>query len=35
MHAQGLRRYRLVPWQLNEGSLPLHLTMSTGSVTFS
>jgi uncharacterized protein len=35
MHGRGLRRYRLVPWQLNEGTLPLHIRMSTGHVTFS
>jgi uncharacterized protein len=35
MHAKGLRRYRLVTWQLNEGTLPLHIRMSTGEVNFS
>jgi uncharacterized protein len=35
MHHNGLRSYRLSPWQLNEGSLPLHIRMSTSQVTFS
>jgi uncharacterized protein len=35
MHATGLRHYKLIPWQLNEGTLPLHIRMSTGHATFS
>jgi uncharacterized protein YciI len=34
MHAKGLRQYRLVPWQLNEGTLPIQIRLSTGTVTF-
>jgi hypothetical protein len=32
MHAQGLRTFRIVPWQLNEGSLRITLTVSNGAV---
>jgi uncharacterized protein len=35
LHRKGLRRYRLLPWQLNEGTLPLQIRMSTGQVSFS
>ena len=34
MHARGLRTYRLVPWQLNEGRLPMQLRFSTGTFSF-
>lgn len=34
MHATGLRTFRLVPWQLNEGTLPVHLRFSSGTFTF-
>jgi uncharacterized protein YciI len=27
-HAKGLRTYRIVPWQINEGSFDLHLSLS-------
>jgi len=30
MHASGLRRFRIVPWQVNEGTLDVRLTLSTG-----
>jgi uncharacterized protein len=33
MHANGLRRYQLVPWQLSEGTLPVHIRMSAGTLT--
>ncbi|AEA24444.1 YciI family protein [Pseudonocardia benzenivorans] len=27
-HSQGLRSYRIVPWQLNEGSFDVRMTLS-------
>lgn len=34
MHAKGLRKYEVVPWQLNEGTLPVSLRLSTGTLSF-
>lgn len=34
MHSTGLRTFRLVPWQLNEGTLPMYARLSTGTLTF-
>jgi uncharacterized protein len=34
-HANGIRTYRLQPWQLNEGNLQITLTMSDGAFQFS
>jgi len=28
-HANGIRKYRLVPWQVNEGSVALRATLSS------
>ncbi|HEX4791657.1 MAG TPA: YciI family protein [Actinospica sp.] len=33
-HAKGIRAYRLVPWQLNEGSLSLTAVLSAGTLSF-
>lgn len=33
-HARGIRRYRLVPWQINEGSLSIQATLSSGTFSF-
>jgi uncharacterized protein YciI len=33
LHAKGIRKYRIVPWQLNEGSIGVQLTLSDGSFT--
>jgi uncharacterized protein len=33
-HAKGIRTYRLVPWQINEGSMDVRLTLSDGAFTF-
>lgn len=33
-HANGIRTYRLVPWQVNEGSFAVHSTLSDGTVDF-
>jgi hypothetical protein len=33
-HTHGIRKYRVVPWQLNEGTINLRLTLSDGSVEF-
>ena len=30
-HARGLRTYQLWPWQINEGSLVLHASLSGGT----
>ena len=35
MHAQGLRTFEIVPWQLNEGSFHIALTFSKGAFEFS
>jgi hypothetical protein len=35
MHAQGLRTFEIVPWQLNEGSVGVALTFSKGVFEFS
>jgi len=34
-HARGIRTYRLVPWQVNEGSIELRLTLSDGQAALS
>jgi uncharacterized protein YciI len=31
MHSSGARRFRIVPWRLNEGTITAKLTISTGS----
>ncbi|MGW5257690.1 YciI family protein [Streptomyces sp. NPDC004012] len=33
-HAHGIRKYRLVSWQVNEGSFTVRLTLSDGTVEF-
>jgi uncharacterized protein YciI len=33
-HARGVRRWRIVPWQVNEGSLQLRMTFSDSRFTF-
>lgn len=33
-HAHGIRKFRLVPWQVNEGSFTVHLTLSDGIFDF-
>jgi hypothetical protein len=33
-HANGIRKYRVVPWQVNEGSFAAHSTLSDGTVDF-
>jgi uncharacterized protein YciI len=35
MHASGLRTFHIVPWQLNEGSVRLDVTLSSGAFDFS
>ena len=35
MHAQGLRTFQIVAWQLNEGSFRIDLTLSTGGFQFA
>jgi hypothetical protein len=30
-HANGIRTYRLVPWQINEGTVSLSTVLSTGT----
>ncbi|CAL9464469.1 YciI family protein [Streptomyces sp. enrichment culture] len=30
MHASGVRTFRIVPWQINEGSMTVRMTFSTG-----
>jgi len=35
MHAKGLRTYRLYPWQINEGSFDLRVSLSGGSSDLS
>jgi uncharacterized protein YciI len=32
-HANGIRKYRLVPWQINEGRIDVRLTLSDGRFT--
>lgn len=32
-HANGIRKYRMVPWQINEGSVDIRLTLSDGRFT--
>ncbi|WP_345381151.1 YciI family protein [Pseudonocardia yuanmonensis] len=34
-HARGLRVFRLVPWQINEGRIEVHLTLSDSSATLA
>jgi uncharacterized protein YciI len=34
-HARGIRTYRLVPWQVNEGSIELRLTLSDGQAALT
>jgi hypothetical protein len=34
-HARGIRKYRLMPWQVNEGSIELRLTLSNGRTALS
>jgi uncharacterized protein YciI len=34
-HEHGIRTYRIVPWQVNEGTLDLKLTLSDGTFDFS
>lgn len=34
MHANGIRTFRIVPWQINEGSVRIDLTFSHGSFDF-
>lgn len=34
-HANGIRKYRIVPWQINEGSMDVRLTLSDGRFTLS
>jgi uncharacterized protein YciI len=34
MHAKGIRTFRIVPWQLNEGSMSIELNLLTGAFTF-
>jgi uncharacterized protein YciI len=34
-HANGIRSYRLVPWQINEGTMDLQLTLSSGTFEIS
>ena len=31
MHADGLRTFRIVPWQINEGAVHIDLTLSSGA----
>lgn len=33
-HANGIRKYRIVPWQVNEGTLDVRLRLSDGSFEF-
>ncbi|MHA3021768.1 YciI family protein [Mycobacterium sp. BMJ-28] len=35
MHAAGLRTFRIVPWQINEGSIRIDLTLSSGAFDFA
>lgn len=35
MHASGLRTFRIVPWQLNEGSMHIDLNFLTGVFDFT
>lgn len=35
MHAEGLRTFEIVPWQINEGFLNVTLTLSAGNVQLS
>jgi uncharacterized protein len=35
MHAQGLRTFQIVAWQLNEGSVRIDLTFSKGGFEFA
>ena len=35
MHAQGLRNFEIVPWQLNEGFFRVDLTFSNGAFEFT
>ncbi|MFC8244805.1 YciI family protein [Streptomyces chartreusis] len=32
-HANGIRKYKLVPWQINEGSMDIRVTLSNGEFT--
>jgi uncharacterized protein len=34
-HARGLRTYRLQPWQINEGSFGVHVSLSDGVADLS
>jgi uncharacterized protein len=34
-HANGIRKYRLVPWQVNEGSVTLQVVLSSKLATLS
>ncbi len=33
LHINGIRQYRMVPWQINEGSVDIRLTLSDGKFT--
>jgi uncharacterized protein YciI len=35
MHAEGLRTFEIIPWQINEGFLNIVLTISGGTVQLS
>lgn len=34
MHTSGMRTFRIVPWQLNEGSIDVRMTLSSGTYDF-
>ncbi|HWD03585.1 MAG TPA: YciI family protein [Amycolatopsis sp.] len=34
-HAKGIRKYKLLPWQINEGAFDVRLSLSDGRFTFS
>jgi uncharacterized protein YciI len=34
-HANGIRSYRLVPWQVNEGSIGVSVVLSTNAVSLT
>jgi uncharacterized protein YciI len=35
MHAKGIRKFRIVPWQLNEGGFSIRVSHATGRFTMS
>jgi hypothetical protein len=35
MHAKGIRKFRIVPWQLNEGGFTIRVSHASGRFSLS